>query len=117
HVAFYLGMLVLIGQGCLLEPQLVSNEVHIPPQVVRLIGLLMNLLVVFYFIWTIRRQKPLNLKWLDFPMPSLQLSLAQLVIATADMALVAAVLYVLMPVEIKTQLTFPGFVGLFMIAQ
>ena len=44
-------------------------------------GLLMNSLVIVYFIWTLRRRKPLNLKWLDFPMPSLWLSIAQLVMA------------------------------------
>src|SRR5262249_53006016 len=61
------------------------------------------------------RRKPINLKWLDFHMPSLQLSISQLVIATLDMVLVAAVLFVLLPPEIG--FSFPGFVGLFMIAQ
>ena len=115
HVAFYLGMLVLIGQGCLLEPQLVIDEVHLPRVAIQAVGALMIALVVAYFIWTMRRRKPLNLKWLDFPMPSFRLSIAQLVIATLDMALVAAVLYVLLPGDIGV--SFVGFVGLFMIAQ
>lgn len=115
HVAFYLGMLVLIGQGCLLEPGPVSDEVHLPKMVVQIIGAVMLVLVLWYFIWTVRRRKPLSLKWLDFPMPSLRLSLAQLVIATLDMALVAAVLYVLLPGDVGV--SFVGFVGLFMIAQ
>ena len=92
-----------------------SNEVHLPEWMVRIIGAVMLALVLLYFIWTVKRRKPLSLKWLDFPMPSLRLSIAQLVIATLDMALVAAVLYALLPGDVGV--SFVGFVGLFMTAQ
>lgn len=115
HIAFYLGMLLLIGQGCLLEPSHVSDEVHVPRWLVQVIGVLMLAAVVMYFIWTNVRREPVRISVLHFHMPSFGLSLAQLVIATFDMLLMAGVLWVLLPGS--TGMTFWGFVGLFMIAQ
>ncbi len=115
HVAFYLGMLLLIGQGCIFDPRPVAAETTIPEIWVQAIGVAMLALVTWYFIWTMRRRLPVRIKMLHFPMPSFGLSMAQLLIATADMILMASVLYVLLPGD--KPISFAGFVCVFMIAQ
>ena len=115
HVAFYLGTLLLIGEGCLFEPQPVGDELHLPAIAVQVIGAVMLALVVAYLIWTVRRRTPLRVSVVEFPMPSLRLSLAQIAVATADMVLMSSVLYILLPKPCGISMI--GFAGVFMIAQ
>jgi uncharacterized membrane protein YbhN (UPF0104 family) len=119
HVAFYLGMMLLIGQGCILEPLAMSDAVSllfdVPPIAVQAVGLVMLLIVIGYFVWTNWREAPLRISILHFHMPSFGLSLAQLVIATLDMAMMGAVLWVLLPEHVG--MSFAGFLCLFMTAQ
>jgi uncharacterized membrane protein YbhN (UPF0104 family) len=115
HITFYLGMLLLVGLACVLEPAPISGEARLPPASLRAIGGAMLLLAIIYFAWISGRRRPVRIRQWPFPIPTLGLSVAQLVIGALDMALVAAVLWMLLPPV--SGMTFIGFLGLFMIAQ
>jgi uncharacterized membrane protein YbhN (UPF0104 family) len=120
HVTFYLGMLLLIGGACIFEPRVIEREsarvgVGLPEPLVIAIGALMLAVVAGYFVWSIWQRTDIRIRSWRFPVPSVGLSLAQLVIGSLDMALVAGVLWALLPPI--TSMSFAGFVGLFMIAQ
>lgn len=124
HVTFYLGMLVLIGAGCVLEPGPISAEIHLPVNIVRGIGIGFLGIVLIYVVWTKTRTQPIRIKQVEFAMPGLGLTVLQLIVASLDMAMVAAVLWVLLPVAPEAggvnaahAMTFIGFLGLFMVAQ
>jgi uncharacterized membrane protein YbhN (UPF0104 family) len=120
HVTFYLGMLVLIGGGCLLEPLPISKEVHLPPEFVRGIGIGLLGIVAIYLVWTTTRTRPIRIRQTEFAVPSHGLSILQLIVASLDMAMVAAVLWVLLPAQpdsAAANMSFIGFLGLFMVAQ
>jgi uncharacterized membrane protein YbhN (UPF0104 family) len=121
HVTFYLGMLVLIGLGCVFEPRLIGLEVHLPVDIVRGIGIGLLGVVVIYVVWTKTRKKPVRIRQVEFAMPSLGLTVLQLIVASLDRAMVAAVLWVLLPAAPDGSgahpMTFIGFLGLFMVAQ
>jgi uncharacterized membrane protein YbhN (UPF0104 family) len=114
-VTFYLGMLILIGSACLLEPHPITNETHVATLFVRIVGGMMLMVVALYMYWSIKRKVPLRVHRLHFPIPTPGLSLAQLLVASLDLALAGSVLYVLLPG--KLDITMAGFLGLFMIAQ
>src|SRR5262245_41194951 len=98
HVTFYLGMLLLIGGACVFEPAAINREatrvgVGVPEPVVIALGALMLMVVVGYFIWSAWQREDIRIKSWRFPVPSVGLSLAQLIIGSLDMALVAGVLW------------------------
>lgn len=115
HVTFYLGTLILIGAACVFEPLPIAEMSHLPTSVIRPVGVVMMGVVLVYLLWSIKQRGPIRIRDWEFPVPSLGLSLLQIVVACLDLALVAAVLYALLP-DIP-MMTFAGFVGLFMVAQ
>jgi uncharacterized membrane protein YbhN (UPF0104 family) len=118
HVTFYTGMFVLIGTSCLMEPRPIANEVHLSEPIVMGIGAAMLAVVFAYLIWTKIRAAPVRFRQVEFPLPRLSFSAAQLTVASLDMALMAAVLWVLLPPPLSEHpMTFAGFLGIFMVAQ
>lgn len=117
HVTFYLGMLVLIGLGCVVEPRPIAHEIHLPEAAVMGIGAGMLGVVLAYLVWTTIRKTPVRIRQVEFAIPSLGFSAAQLIVASLDMALMAGVLWVLLPTPPESHMTFFGFLGLFMVAQ
>jgi uncharacterized membrane protein YbhN (UPF0104 family) len=117
HVTFYLGMLVLIGLGCVVEPRPIAHEVHLPEPAVIGLGAGMLGLVIGYLVWTTIRKAPVRIRQISFEIPSLRFSAAQLIVASLDMALMAGVLWALLPTAPESHMAFFGFLGLFMVAQ
>lgn len=120
HVTFYLGTMILIGSSCLFQADIISREMHLgslrfPVGFVQGVGGLMLALVLGYLVFSLTRRRPLRVRGWEFPVPSLPLSVAQVIVATLDLALMGAVLYVLLP-DLPGK-TFAGFIGLFMLSQ
>ena len=113
-LTFALGAAVLAGGAFILEGAAVARLLHLPPQVVGAVGWSAAVVLAAYLAWTGVAGRPFAIGSWRFATPSLGLSLAQILVAATDLALVAGALYLLLPVG--EALSFPAFVGLYVVA-
>lgn len=111
-VAFWLGITGLGGLSLLLNPllgipELPARQLLIP------IGIVLLLLPPAYVLAAVLRRKPVRIWRVDLPLPSPPVALAQVVVSAVDWTLAGCVLYVLLP---PSDLTFPVFIGAFLVA-
>ena len=114
-LTFWMGYLMLASIAFMVEPYSIPAMIHLPFQSLRLIGLLMLLAVLGYFLVGILRERPFKIWRWEFPMPSPKYFFAQLAISCMDWAVAASVLYVLLPH--RANLSFEAFLGVFLLAQ
>ena len=115
-VSLWLGLFAIAGGVFLAEPTIIPAALHFPAFAsTRPLGALLVLILVAYLAWSTTRRGPLKLGSWEVPIPSPQLSVAQLVVSSLDWALAGAVLYVLFPAG--SGLKFPGFLAVFLLAQ
>ncbi len=110
---FWVGFSALGGLSLLLDPM--ALPVGGGPVASRALGAFLLLMTGGYLAVAARRTKPLRLGPLALPMPGLGLVVRQIVVGAADWTLAAAVLFVLLPRG--HGLSFPAFVGIFLVAQ
>jgi phosphatidylglycerol lysyltransferase len=115
HVTFWLGFFAVGGVVFIVEPLPLPPAVPLPWHSLRVLGGLMLAPVAAYLAATVLRPPALRIREWEIAWPSARLSLAQVAAATLDWVLAAGVLYVLLPESAR--LTFPSFVGVFMLAQ
>lgn len=114
-LTFWLGFLTLTGGVLAIHPSQVPDQIHFPGGLERLLGAVFLLVVAAYLAATLGGTKSLRIRGWDFRLPQPPFALAQILVSIVDWTLAAAVLYTLLP---RTPgLTFPGFLGFFMIAQ
>ncbi len=111
-VTFWLGLLALGGLSLVLSPlpaarALPAHELIVPA------GWLLMLVPPLYLLSTMVRRSPLRFRRFVLPMPSPAIAIGQVFLSALDWALAGAVLYVLLP---ASPLTFPGFLGIFLVA-
>jgi uncharacterized membrane protein YbhN (UPF0104 family) len=111
----WLGFLTLAGVALLLNPLIASKALHLPFLSVRPLGIIFLFLVGGYFLWSVLRKKPLRIRSWEFPLPSLQVFLAQVGGASLDWAVAGSVLYALLPGT--ASLTYLEFIALYLLAQ
>lgn len=116
-LTFWLGFLTLGGFAFLLKPFIVPVSLHIPIISLRSLGLIFLLIVCCYLLMSAVRKKPFKIRELEFSLPPLRLTLAQIGISCLDWALAAAVLYFLLPTHTSTFLSYQEFLGIFLLAQ
>ena len=110
----WLGFLTLGGVVFLVQPPAVPAALHIPLASTKALGLLFLIPACAYFILGFLRIPPVQIKDIEIEMPQQRLILPQTTIAISDWILAGAVLYVLLP---PATLDFPGFLGIFLLAQ
>ena len=108
------GALPLLGGSLLLNSHRASVALHMAEPLVILGGLLAIALIAGYLALNIWRSTPLHVAGRSVPIPGIRLALAQVVVACADQALAAAVLYVLLPAGAVDG--FGAFLGLYLVA-
>jgi len=111
---FWLGISAVVGAALLLDAQALATPLHITPLLARGLGAGLLALVAAYVVLTMARRRPLRVRGWSIPLPRPSIALAQLVVSASDWLVAAAVLWVLLP---HTALSFPHFVGLFVVAQ
>ena len=109
-VFFTIGSIVF-----LFEPVVIPEALHLPFASVHYLGIIFIMIVGGYFFWSVLRKKPLKIREWEFPLPSTRVFLIQITIASIDWALAGSVLYALL--HATTTLSFPGFLGIFLLAQ
>jgi phosphatidylglycerol lysyltransferase len=113
-VTLWLGFLGLGGLVFALEPLAVPQALRLPFLSVRPVGLIFLSMVVAYFVLTLVLRRPLRLKEEELPAPPARLFPFQIVVSFVDWAVAGATLYVLLPAQ--AGLSFPGFLGIYMLA-
>lgn len=111
----WLGLFLVAGAALLAAPIQLPPTMHIPTGSSWLLGLLLTSVVLGYLVVNITRRRALAIGGWRLPIPGIRLAVMQLIIATADWCLAAAVLYVLLPPA--TGLTYPEFLRFFLIGQ
>ncbi len=114
-LTLWLGYFTVGGMVLLFEPIAIPGTFHLPFASVHLLGLFFIVFVGGYLVLSARRKNPLRIKWLEFQLPALPLSLAQILIASIDWILAGSVLYVLLPPS--ATLSFPVYLGIYLMAQ
>lgn len=114
-LTFWLGLFTLGGLVFVLEPMGVPALLHLPFASVRPLGMILIVLVGGYLLWSTLRKAPLKIRGWEFSFPSTRLSLFQTAVSSLDWTLAGSVFYVLLPPS--TTLSFPGSLGIFLLAQ
>lgn len=91
-----LGLLVLGGLVMVLNPDDTAGILRMAPTAVRLVGILCLALAAAYVALAGLLRTPLRIRGWSFQMPTMRLALAQIVIGTANFAVVSACLMELM---------------------
>lgn len=114
-LTFWFGFLTLGGFAFLREPFVLPAAFHISETSLRFLGTVFLLLVVLY-VGAIRYQRtPFTFRGWEFRFPSPMVAILQILLSCIDWALAASVLYVLLPAS--SALSFPYFLGVFLLAQ
>jgi len=111
---FCLGAALLLGLSLLVDARLSALVLHLPPALLRTLGIGCVALVVGYLVLSVTRRAPLSIRGVQFSLPTPGVACAQVAVAFADLLLSAAVLYVLLPREVT--LGFAAFAGLYLLA-
>ncbi|HEY0555661.1 MAG TPA: bifunctional lysylphosphatidylglycerol flippase/synthetase MprF [Thermoanaerobaculia bacterium] len=115
YITFWLGFIGLSGAAFLLDPVAVPALLHLPVASARPVGALFLLLILAFLVGSFLRRRPFVFKGLEFSVPRPPMAAAQIVIAAADWACAATVLYALLPPT--WNITFVHFLGIFLFAQ
>ncbi len=114
-ISFWLGFVLLGGTFFIIAPPELPSGVHLPFQSIRLLGFLLLLPALVYFVWIAIRREPVRIRQWEFELPSPGLFVAQVAISVVDWIIAAGVLYILLPDSLP--LTFVRFLGIFLLAQ
>ena len=113
-LTFALGSVLLGGLSMMLQSVQAGRVMHVSPDVARVVGSVMMLLVVTYVATGAIRRKPIMVRGAPVKLPGVGMSLLQVGAACLDLCLATGVLYVLMP-EGSTG-SFIGFLGIYLLA-
>ncbi|MCB1740726.1 MAG: bifunctional lysylphosphatidylglycerol flippase/synthetase MprF [Gammaproteobacteria bacterium] len=111
---FTLGVLTLAALVVALDASALSALTDWPQSLLLGAGIAMLVLLLAYVIWSAVAVPSLRWRGWAFTFPPLGITVAQLVLATLDLLISAAVLYVLMPESLG--IDYPTFVGIYLLA-
>ena len=113
-LTFVLGTALLLGASLLFEAPRAAAILHLEERWVAALGALAAGSVVAYFLLNLLKRTPVPILRWQLKLPGAPLALAQITVASVDLCVTAAVLYVLLPAGAS-----PGFItflGLYLIA-
>jgi phosphatidylglycerol lysyltransferase len=113
-LTFALGSILLGGLSMIMQPVQAGWVMHVSPNLARVVGSAMMLVVIVYVATGTIRRKPIMLRGAPVQLPGVGMSLLQVGAACVDLCLASGVLYVLMP-EGSTG-SFIGFLGIYLLA-
>lgn len=112
--AFTLGIVCTSGVALALRPQGLSEVLAVPGWAFRLAGVSLLAGLATYVLWTHRRRRGIRIRSWHAPAPSTAITLGQLALGVLDIAVVAAVVYILLPEQVT--LGYAAFMGLYVLA-
>jgi Uncharacterized conserved protein len=108
-MGFIFALSMLLGTG-----ELIQSVIPLPSELRRTVGSIMMVLMVVYLTFTAIRPIEIHTRSWSFRLPSAKVMSAQITLATIDLMLVAALIYVLLPTHAGTN--FFAFLGVFALA-
>ncbi|MGB5771383.1 MAG: hypothetical protein WBM32_16175, partial [Crocosphaera sp.] len=115
NLTFWLGLFTVGGIIFLAEPLAIPTLLHLPFASVQPLGAIFLLVIFVYILATVLGRQPLKIgRWTLAYLP-VKLALAQIIVASLDWSLAAAVFYVL--ISSLTSLSYPAFFGIYLLAQ
>jgi uncharacterized membrane protein YbhN (UPF0104 family) len=111
---FALGAALLLGLSLYVQADWAGAMLHLVPWMVRSVGLLLLAGVAAYLLANAFIAGPLRLRGVTVRLPGLRLSALQILVASVDLCLAAAVLYVLLPAGSTDG--FTAFLGVYLLA-
>jgi len=115
NLSFWVGLLTVGGITFAIDPLALPAFLHLPFLSVHPIGFIFLGIIAVYLLVTGNLIKPFKIgKW-QVPKIPFAVSLAQVGLTAADWILASAILYVLLPGH--HHLSFPGFFGIYLLAQ
>jgi phosphatidylglycerol lysyltransferase len=106
---FAAGLILMAGPATI-----AASAADLPPAVARPVGALCLVTVAGYLAWTATRRTPIRLWQWSFKAPSMGLSLSQIGLAVADIAVASTVLYALLSTQ--ADVPFPVFASVYALA-
>lgn len=113
-LGFWLGYFTLATAAFTLEPVAVPAALHLPLATTQPLGLALFALLVAYGVLVASRRGRVRLGGWSLELPSPRLTAGQLAVGTADLALMSAALWVLLPAELG--LSYLAFLPVFLVA-
>ena len=113
-LTFSLGVIALLGLSLLVEAGSAATVLHIRQSVATGVGVTLLALVAAYLVFTAARRRPLEIGSLSLTLPRFSTAAMQVAVGCADLAVCAAVLYVLLPTG--HGVSFEAFTGLYVLA-
>ncbi len=113
-ITCWLGLCTLGGIVFLVDPVQVPSTLSLPIQSMRGLGGILLSVVATYVVLTALWRKPIRVRGHEVQLPSTRMTLAQMAIATTDLMVAAACLFVLCPADMG--LTYPQFLGVYLLA-
>jgi phosphatidylglycerol lysyltransferase len=114
-ITFWLGFFSIAGISFAFFLQQVPTVTHIPPAMIRPLGIVFLTIAAVYAIYISTGKKTLRFKGWELEKPSVSILVRQIIISCMDWLIACGVLYVLMPAGVT--LNFAQFTGLFLLAQ
>ena len=114
-ISFWLGFVLLGGTFFAFAPPAVPTGIHMPFASVRILGAILLIAALAYIFLIVIRREPIRIRQWEFEPPTVPLLVGQAVISSIDWIIAAGVLYILLPDSLP--LTFPRFLGIFLLAQ
>jgi len=114
-LSFWLGFVLLGGTLFIVVPPEVPTAVHLPFNSVRILGILLLLPALAYFLWISIRREPVRVRQWEFDLPTFGLFVAQVTVSAIDWFIAACVLYILLPDNLPISLV--RFLSIFFLAQ
>ncbi|NBD10836.1 MULTISPECIES: bifunctional lysylphosphatidylglycerol flippase/synthetase MprF [Corallococcus] len=112
-LTFWLGLAAVTGTSLLVEGG--GGVLSVSAPVAHVLGAVLWLLLVGYFVACARVRRPLRVRGLEWTLPTPARALAQLVVSCTDWVLAALVLWVLLPAD--SGVSLPSLTALFALAQ
>lgn len=113
-INFFLGVGTLLGLSLVIGAEGASQALPLTVDQTRITGCVLLAVVSGYLLLTHLKRTPLRIGGRVIQLPSLGLSLCQLVVACIELCFEAGTLYVLLPRSLG--IAYPSFVGIFVIA-
>ncbi|MBW4585280.1 lysylphosphatidylglycerol synthase domain-containing protein [Aetokthonos hydrillicola Thurmond2011] len=115
NLSFWLGLSAVAGVLFSYEPLAIPTFLHLPFTSVHPLGIVFLALTFGYLLASLGVKQSLRIRSWSISLPSFDIALAQILLASIDWGLAVAVLYVLLPST--PHLSYPAFFGIYLLGQ
>jgi phosphatidylglycerol lysyltransferase len=109
-LSFGVGIVSVSGLSLLIDAPTLASLIRLPGVELRGLGVFCLIAIAGFLVTTALRRQPIRMGGLRLRLPSFRLAILQLLLATTDITVSAAVLWALLP---PTHLSFLAFVGVY----